>query len=197
MMKRLFFPCLLLIGSGLALAATPATPASSATAAPQRDKAQAAASSAVRQINWKDLMPAKWDPDKAFKGIDFSKLEDADPRAEALRLKMLELAKKAPVNPAINGQRVKLPGFLVPLEQHNGEVSEFLLVPYFGACIHTPPPPGNQIVHVRPKEPVKFRTMAAVWISGKLVVQSHDTAMGFSSYSMVADEVTRYQADGR
>ena len=45
-----------------------------------------------------------------------------------------------------NGKQVKLPGFVVPLEYSDkGRVKEFLLVPYFGACIHYPPPPPNQI----------------------------------------------------
>jgi Uncharacterized protein conserved in bacteria len=51
-------------------------------------------------------------------------------------------------NPSLAGQRVRLSGYLLPLEFDGGEVSEFLLVPFVGACIHVPPPPPNQIVHV-------------------------------------------------
>jgi hypothetical protein len=32
------------------------------------------------------------------------------------------------------------------------QISEFLLVPYFGACIHLPPP-ANQIIEVIAKNP--------------------------------------------
>ncbi len=53
------------------------------------------------------------------------------------------------VNKSLEGATVRLPGFIVPLEAvKSGDVSEFLLVPYFGSCIHVPPPPPNQIVYV-------------------------------------------------
>ena len=61
---------------------------------------------------------------------------------------MRELWDNAPTNPKMDGARVRLPGYVVPLEEVKGELKEFLLVPYFGACIHSPPPPANQIVHV-------------------------------------------------
>ena len=54
----------------------------------------------------------------------------------------------APVVEALNGQHVKIPGFVVPLDASGETVKEILLVPYFGACVHVPPPPSNQIVHV-------------------------------------------------
>jgi len=53
---------------------------------------------------------------------------------------------------ALDGQRVKIPGYVVPLGfDGQTELSEFLLVPYYGACIHTPPPPANQVVHAKPE----------------------------------------------
>ena len=49
---------------------------------------------------------------------------------------------------AYDGRRVRLPGYVVPL-QHDGQaLTEFLLVPYVGACVHVPPPPANQLVYV-------------------------------------------------
>ena len=64
---------------------------------------------------------------------------------------------------------MRLPGYVVPLEEVKGELKEFLLVPYFGACIHSPPPPANQIVHVTSRTPLKgWRTMDAVWVNGTL-----------------------------
>lgn len=65
---------------------------------------------------------------------------------EALKQKIAALKTKT--NPELIGQRVRLSGYLLPLEFDGGEVSEFLLVPFVGACIHVPPPPPNQIVHV-------------------------------------------------
>ena len=61
---------------------------------------------------------------------------------------------------SLNGQYVKLPGYVVPLESDaGGLLSEFLLVPYYGACIHVPPPPSNQIVYVRLNKPYLLKSM--------------------------------------
>lgn len=72
-------------------------------------------------------------------------------------------------------------------------------IPYFGACIHTPPPPANQIIHVRSKSPVKgLRTMDAVWVSGTLGLERSDSEMGASGYSLAAKIVTKFEpGDGR
>ena len=67
------------------------------------------------------------------------------------------------------GKSVKIPGFAVPLEGDDGfdYINEFLLVPYFGACIHVPPPPPNQVIHVILEEPVHFEKLSfAIWITG-------------------------------
>ena len=67
------------------------------------------------------------------------------------------------------GQSVKIPGFAVPLEGDDGfeYVKEFLLVPTFGACIHVPPPPPNQVIHVILDKSVHFeKLLYAVWITG-------------------------------
>jgi hypothetical protein len=106
----------------------------------------------ARQITWEELVPKDWDPAKEFKGMDLSALDDGDPKANDLLMKMQEVSNNAPTNAAMNGVEVKIPGFIVPLEEAKGEVTEFLLVPYFGACIHTPPPPANQILHVVPQK---------------------------------------------
>src|SRR6187549_1707175 len=57
--------------------------------------------------------------------------------------------KITPALKALDGKSVRIPGYMVPLEDDSEIVSEFLLVPYVGACIHTPPPPPNQIVQVK------------------------------------------------
>ena len=63
--------------------------------------------------------------------------------AMAMLKKMRDVWDNAPVNTAIVGQQVRIPGFVVPLEDTKDGMKEFLLVPYFGACIHSPPPPAN------------------------------------------------------
>ena len=75
----------------------------------------------------------------------------------------------------LNGQDVRIPGYLLPLEASGGKVTEFLLVPYVGACIHAPPPPPNQIVHVKVIKKGGYKNQGLfdpVWITGALSVKS-------------------------
>lgn len=89
----------------------------------------------------------------------------------ALRKDLAEQRKASTLtmNTALNGQTVRIPGYLLPLEFSGKMVTEFLLVPSVGACIHTPPPPPNQIVHVKAGKPVEFHGLfAPIWVTGQL-----------------------------
>ncbi len=153
---------------------------------------------APRTITWDALVPADWDPFKEFKGLNFQILDDGDPRAAAMLRRMREVWDNAPVNPAIVGQTVRIPGFVVPLEDSKEGLKEFLLVPYFGACIHSPPPPANQIVHVVPKTPAKgLRSMDTVWITGPVSTVRTDSYMGAASYRIEAQSVAPYEDKAR
>ncbi len=148
-----------------------------------------------RTITWEALVPADWDPFKEFKGVDLASLQDGDPKATLMLKRMREVWDQAPVNPALVGQQVRIPGFVVPLEDTKDGIKEFLLVPYFGACVHSPPPPSNQIIHVLPKTPAKgFRSMDAVWITGTLSNVQTDSFMGASSWRLDAVGVAPYEA---
>jgi hypothetical protein len=71
------------------------------------------------------------------------------------------------VNEKLNGQQVRLPGYVLPLEMDGKKVTEFLLVPYVGACIHAPTPPPNQIVHVKHAKGFEAAGLfAPVWVQG-------------------------------
>ncbi len=149
-------------------------------------------------VNWEQLVPANWDPFKDFKGLDMASLNDGDPRAAQMLKQMRDAWDQAPTNPALVGKAVRIPGFVVPLEDSQDGLKEFLLVPYFGACIHSPPPPANQIIHVLPKTPAKgLRSMDAVWISGVLQTGRNDTYMGASGYRIDAQVVAPYQERAR
>ena len=174
--------------AAVALAQTaPASKPAAATATPATTKPS------FRELTWDDLTPKDWDPLKQFREMNFGALSDADPKAIAMLQRMRETWDNAPTNAALDGQSVRLPGYLVPLDETKDGLIQFLLVPYFGACIHTPPPPSNQIVEVRPKQPVKgFRPMDTVWVSGTLRTLRSETYMGTSSYRMDALRVEPY-----
>ena len=148
----------------------------------------------IKEINWDALMPADWNPMKSMEAINLGAMNDGDPRAQKALEQMREAWNNAPVSSALNGTRVRIAGFVVPLEGQRGEVSEFLLVPYFGACIHTPPPPPNQIIHVNPAQPLKSEAASeAVWVSGILETVRSETGMGNASYRMRGVTVTPYR----
>ena len=172
----------------------PATSGTAGTVGAARPAQAAPASAgAARTLGWEALVPAEWDPMKDLKGLNLSILSDADPRATAALAKLREAWDNAPINPAVVGQTVRLPGYLVPLEETKDGLKEFLLVPYFGACIHSPPPPANQIVHVLPKVPAKgLRSMDTVWVTGVLTGARTDSYMGMSGYRIEATQVAPY-----
>lgn len=68
------------------------------------------------------------------------------------------------------GIHVRVPGFMIPLEDTSGEVQEFLLTPTLTGCIHVPPPPPNQVIHVTMEKPVPY-TWKPLWVAGKLEIQ--------------------------
>lgn len=151
-----------------------------------------------REIDWQALVPADWNPRSALEGLELSQLQDGDPRAiEALR-KLQETWRNAPASQAMDGARIKIPGFIVPLDARKDQLKEFLLVPYYGACIHVPPPPSNQVIHVVSAEPLKgMRTMDAVWVSGTLAVERSETSEASASYRLVPSRVEPYEEPPR
>lgn len=96
----------------------------------------------------------------------------------------------------LNGKLVKIPGFVVPLEDYEEEGAEFLLVPYFGACVHTPPPPPNQMVYVRMQndKKVKFGWWDPVWMEGTLKIEHFESPYGAAGFQLVGMKVTPYKA---
>jgi hypothetical protein len=87
-----------------------------------------------REIQWEDLVPKGWDPMAALKGLNMSKLKDSDPKAIEALEKLKTAWAEAPVEPSLDGKRIKLAGFVIPLERKGDAVLELLLVPYFGPC---------------------------------------------------------------
>ena len=152
----------------------------------------------ARTIGWEQLIPAGWDPYKDLKALNLDTLKDNDPKAEEALKKMRKMWDNAPINPLILGQSVRLPGYVVPLEDLAAGIKEFLLVPYFGACVHSPPPPANQIVHVLLDKPAKnLRLMDVVWVNGPMSATKTDSHMGVASYRIDAKAVTPYQEKKR
>ena len=159
---------------------------------------KAAASSTPRHLMWSDLVPKGWDPMAEFRAKftdpKLAMMSDGDPKVLEMMRELREMWDKAPVNMEMDGVAGKLPGYVVPLDDTRKGMKQFLLVPYFGACIHSPPPPANQIVLVRSEKPVKgFQSMDTVWVHGTLQAFRADSDMGVSGWRIDAVKVERYE----
>ena len=118
------------------------------------------------------------------------KIEVTTPFEEDL---YVQAVTSANVIPELDGQLIQIPGFVVPLEFEDKSVTQFLLVPFFGACIHVPPPPPNQIILVDFPEGLKERNMSEpIWISGKLTTTLVQSELATSAYSLQAHSYKEY-----
>lgn len=149
-----------------------------------------------REIGWEDLVPVGWITEELLASLnlnDLEEVEDSDPRAQAALQKILAEWDRAPVVEELDGQTVRIPGFVVPLEGDGRTIREFLLVPYFGACVHVPPPPSNQLIHVMPAQPIPGNwDMTPVWVVGELAVTRFDSSLGSAGYRLRAQAVEEY-----
>ncbi len=95
----------------------------------------------------------------------------------------------------LEGKEIRVPGYIVPLDDDSRSLTEFLLVPYAGACVHTPPPPPNQMIYVKMLRGQKadHGLMDAVWLTGKLFVGRRGSPYGPTFYAMTATTVDPYQ----
>lgn len=140
-----------------------------------------------RQILWDSLIPADFTAEAIMtKYADqLAAIEDGSPEASELYMKMQQEFDNAPVNEVLNEIPVRLPGFIAPLEYTDDLITEFLLVPYFGACIHVPPPPVNQTVLVKTAkgQGIKIEdSYYPVWVMGKLAVEATTTQLAAAGY---------------
>lgn len=140
----------------------------------------AQAIAAPRELYWEDLAP------QDFVMPDQSILHDGS--------KMAQISPDAPVVQELDGLEVRIPGFVVPLEGDDQKLTEFLLVPYFGACIHVPPPPANQIVYVQFEKGALIENLYdAVWITGTLSTQGWSGDIATVGYRLKGVKVEPYQ----
>ena len=93
-----------------------------------------------------------------------------------------------------DGVIVRVPGFMIALEDAADAVTEFLLVPYPMTCIHVPPPPPNLIIHVKMAGTKKQKVFwDPVWVQGRLQVVETASPYGEAAYTMTGTLVEPYQ----
>ncbi len=162
--------------------------------------APAAAAEPPPQLDWEALVPPDWHPEGEVNALmdkyKVDELSDDDPRAAELQAEIDAIWNAAPVVKSLDGKRLRLPGFVVPLRGESEEaMREFLLVPYYGACIHVPPPPANQTVHVVIKGGKGYSGKAfdTVMVTGTLKVEHSRSKLAEAGYRLDAEGVEHYR----
>ncbi len=154
----------------------------------------------VRTLEWIDLLPdedfeALMNPpdwlDEIEEGSDDDVMAEARFSRDEAGRRYWEALHSRNTVASLHGTRSRIPGFVVPLEMDaQNRVIEFFLVPYFGACIHLPPPPPNQMIHVQyPRGLALERLEDAFWVEGELrtVIRDHD--LGTAAWGLDASAI--------
>lgn len=155
---------------------------------------------AVMQLKWADLVPKKVapaQPDRTFFSGSTPMAEGEPPPPPLREGGFMSMKRRQPGGdrpPAIvtdlNGKRVQIGGYIVPLDFEATTIKEFLLVPFVGACIHVPPPPANQIVYVKAESGFDVKGMfEPVKVTGILKAETAFTGLADAGYSLDADNV--------
>jgi len=156
------------------------------------------------ELQWHQLVPpAPPKPPKSFLAgrgpVDLGKLGGPDddtlappplPEGRWMSTPVRKEAMPAPVVESLGGKRVHIGGYVVPLNFDATRVTDFLLVPFVGACIHVPPPPANQIIYVKIEQGFDVQgTFDPVWVTGTLKVAPTFTGLADAGYSLEAEKV--------
>jgi hypothetical protein len=141
-----------------------------------------------QKIKFDDLIPLSYSEEKEFASINWDELEEDD---EKMINKIQSILDNAPSDEKWNGIKIDIKGYLSPLDYSKDGIYEFFLVPYFGACIHSPPPPANQIIYVKPDKPVPtYYFSDIVRVKGTLSVTKNKKDIGVSGYTLKMDSIT-------
>lgn len=150
----------------------------------------------VREIGWEELLPEGEEERLAqLYQQQMALLYSGGPIAEGSAAdQMIQIGTFNTVK-ELNELKVRIPGYTVPFEfGANAEITEFLLVPYYGACLHAPPPPPNQTVFAMTEDPIRLRDLAqAVWIEGTLFTQTQESELADAAYTIRVDRVEVYE----
>lgn len=160
------------------------------------DEANNLVSRGVREIGWEELMPEGEEERLAqLYQQQMSMLYSGGPIAEGSAADTMVQIGTFNTVKELNETKVRIPGYTVPFEYGaNAEIKEFLLVPYYGACLHAPPPPPNQTVFAIAEEPIKLRDLAqAVWIEGTMYTQTQESELADAAYTIRIDKVETYE----
>ncbi|OUV03839.1 MAG: hypothetical protein CBC42_01510 [Betaproteobacteria bacterium TMED82] len=158
-----------------------------------------------KTIEWLDLMPKK-DLDSLLNPPEYIGKTGEGEYGDEIPSELRNLPKSiqdeyqraltsTEIISGMNGKAIRIPGFIVPIEfDKEKRITQFFLVPYFGACIHLPPPPPNQIIFVTNNKGFLVKDIfEPVWISGILQTTHFENDIALSAYSMLMKNIEAYE----
>jgi len=154
-----------------------------------------------RELDWKELAPDQDAEDKIvakYQPLIDKITEGNEGDAKPIYDKMIAEFNGLPANPKLDGQKIKIAGYVTILEQEKGLVNEFLLVPNLGACIHVPPPPLNNTLLIKPKKNKRIHiddTYSPVWIKGIIRTKNTITSLAEAGYLIENADVELYDSE--
>ncbi|MDO6559946.1 DUF3299 domain-containing protein [Paraglaciecola chathamensis] len=166
------------------------------------------ASESYQEIEWIALMPkddldALMNPPDYLLGIEDGSEQDS---VEALNEKegvdentkrFQNALSSTRVIDTYADKRIRIPGFIVPLQSDDSQqVTEFFIVPYFGACLHMPPPPPNQIIHSKAPQGIQLASLYdPFWFEGTLVIDTEENSLGTSAYRLKLNKAYPFEEE--
>lgn len=139
----------------------------------------------TRELHWNALSPAGWNPGQILQRLGVRNISDGNPRAREVEAQIQQEWDKAPTVPLNDDSPVRMTGYPIILGAGEGLARTILLVPYRGACIHSPAPPANQMVMVSFKQGLpRNMDTTALWVTGKIHVLAAPTPYGRVAYTM-------------
>lgn len=101
------------------------------------------------------------------------------------------------VMPEYNNKKIRIPGFVVPVEVDPSQKAiSFFIVPYFGACLHMPPPPPNQIIYVDYEQGITVDNLYdPFWFEGQLTIKKIEADIASSAYQMTVNKILPYEEE--
>lgn len=170
------------------------------------DEVQATEYIDVQTVNWSDLVPAEGEGKEMFLplGTEVLGLPDREEFESeedyAFTIAYISAMRDfqpsgAMMNADLDGKTVRIPGYITPLGFEDEALTEFLLVPYLGACLHVPPPPANQIVYVSEAEGLEFNQLyTPIYVTGTLSAKPVSTILAEVGYTIKGAKVEPYTA---
>lgn len=139
------------------------------------------------ELSWIELSPPV--DEEVVRQYEAGELSDEEATAYVEKLGNIAVQ-------SLDNSRVRIPGFLVPLNVNEDQSStELLLVPTFGACIHVPPPPPNQSIFIRFPKGIKVTEAAYTpyWVEGTIKVEKNESEYTAVLYAMTPESIVEYE----